>query len=335
MTNTPSSNGRGTGADGVGGRTPLKVLCITGWCRNGSTIIGNILNEIPDFFHVGELHFLWKNAAGRGVNEACGCGLKLVECPVWSTILPIGQPQGSTLVEHADAVIRRQLGSVRTRHTWQVLGRGLHNEQIRAHATLMTDVYHAIAARRSARVIVDTTKIPGESALLEHLDGIVPYYVHLVRDPRAVAQSWSKPKEYVYAMGPGKSTGYWTGFNLAARAITKRYPQRSMFLRYEDFIADPAGTIDRLLRLCDSTIEANPMTDRTVQLHTNHTVTGNPDRFHTGATVIRPTDDGWRTGLSKSALRTVAALSWPLARRYGYGTAGVPARDATKSKERG
>ena len=23
----------------------LKVVCITGWCRNGSTIMGNVLNE--------------------------------------------------------------------------------------------------------------------------------------------------------------------------------------------------------------------------------------------------------------------------------------------------
>ncbi|WP_107656888.1 sulfotransferase [Nocardia suismassiliense] len=296
----------------------VKVLCITGWCRNGSTIIGNILNEIPGFFHVGELHFLWRNAAGRGVNEECGCGRKLVDCPFWSTILPIGQPAGTTLVEHADAVIRRQLGSVRTRHTWRVLGRGLHNEQIRAHAALMTQVYQTIAERSESRVIVDTTKIPGEAALLAHLDGITPYYVHLVRDPRAVAQSWSRPKEYVYAMAPGKSTGYWTGFNLATHAITRRYPARSMFLRYEDFIADPAGTIDRLLRLCATDPAANPVADRTVELHTNHTVTGNPDRFKIGETVVRPTDDSWQRGLSKSARRTVAALSWPLSRRYGY-----------------
>jgi hypothetical protein len=40
---------------------PVKVLSINGWCRNGSTIIGNLLNEVDGFFHVGELHFLWKN----------------------------------------------------------------------------------------------------------------------------------------------------------------------------------------------------------------------------------------------------------------------------------
>ncbi|QIS03793.1 sulfotransferase family protein [Nocardia brasiliensis] len=303
--------------------TPLKVLCITGWCRNGSTIIGNILNEVPGFCHVGELAFLWKNAAGRGVNQECGCGRKLFDCPVWSTVLPIGQPADTPFTEHADTVIRRQQGSVRTRHTWQVLGRGLRSAPLRAHAALMTEVYHAVAERTNSRVIVDTSKIPGEAALLPYLDDIIPYYVHLVRDPRAVAQSWSKPKDYVYAMSPGKSTGYWTGFNVATHAITRRYPQRSLFLRYEDFIAAPEPTIGALLAHCDSDPAANPVTDRTVELRTNHTVTGNPDRFHTGTTVIRGSDDSWRTGLPKSAQRTVAALSWPLARRYGYALAAT------------
>ncbi|MET8423539.1 sulfotransferase [Nocardia sp. NPDC004860] len=297
---------------------PVKVLCVTGWCRNGSTILGNILNEIPGVFHVGELHFLWKNAAGRGVNELCGCGHKLVDCPFWSTILPVGRPDGATLEDHADTVIRHQLGYVRTRHTWQVLGRGLRNEPIRAHADLLTQVYHAIAERSRSRLIVDTSKMPGEAALLSYLDGITPYYLHLVRDPRAVAQSWSKPKEYVYAMSAGKSTGYWSGFNLASHAIGRRYPRRSLFLRYEDFIADPAGTLDTVLRLCEIDPGANPMTDRTIELHANHTVTGNPDRFNTGVTVIRPTDDSWRGALPNSAKATVAALSWPLAIRYGY-----------------
>ncbi|WP_067563429.1 sulfotransferase [Nocardia acidivorans] len=300
------------------GAPPVKVLCITGWCRNGSTILGNILNEIPGVFHVGELHFLWKNAAGRGVNEQCGCGHKLVDCPFWSTILPIGRPAGTTPQAHADTVIRRQLGHTRTRHTWQILARGPHNEQVRAQAELMTRIYRAVAERSASPVIVDSSKMPGEAALLARMDGITPYYLHLVRDPRAVAQSWSQPKQYVYAMSAAKSTGYWTGFNLASHAINRRYPRRSLFLRYEDFIAEPAATIDTVLRWCEIDPASNPMTDRTVQLHANHTVTGNPDRFHTGVTVIRPTDDRWRSALPASARRTATALSWPLAQRYGY-----------------
>ena len=298
---------------------PLTILCVNGWCRNGSTIIGNVLGEVPGFFHVGELHFLWKNSAGAGSNNLCGCGAELTRCPIWSQILPIGRPPGVSAEAHAATVAGRQQACVRTRHTWRVLRGGLRNAQLREHAELMTSVYRAVAERTGARVIVDTTKIPGEAALLPYLDGVTPYYVHLVRDPRAVSQSWSRQKDYAYVMPSWKSTAYWHGFNLAAEAISRRYPDRSMFLRYEDFTADPAGATGRLLEFCGTGREANPLAGgRTVELHTNHTVTGNPDRFRSGPTVIRDRDDAWRDGLGWPATLTTLALSWPLSRRYGY-----------------
>jgi Sulfotransferase domain len=298
--------------------TDVTVLSITGWCRNGSTILGNVLNEVPGYVHVGELHFLWKNAAGKGVNSSCGCGAVLTECPLWSQILLAGMPTGVTLDEHATEVIRRQRAAVRTRHTWRVLRRGIRDGDSRAHAALMAATYREIATRTGATVIVETNKIPGESALLARLDGVDPYYVHLVRDPLAVAQSWRVPKDYVYTMSASKSTAYWDGFNIAAHALTRRYPERSLFLRYEDFIADPAGTVDTLVRLCGQAAAVNPVQGHAVDLHTNHTVTGNPDRLHTGPTIIRDRDDGWRTGLPLRARLAATALSWPLSMRYGY-----------------
>jgi hypothetical protein len=316
MDTTP---GRDTGPAPGG---PVKVLSITGWCRNGSTILGNVLGEIPGFCHVGELHFLWLNSAGRGANSQCGCGAELTSCPVWSELLPTGRPADLPARAWAQTVVRRQRGYLRTRHTWRVLRRGLYSPQVRAHADLLTQTYHAIAERMSARVIVDTSKMPGEAALLPYLPGVTPYYVHLVRDPRAVAHSWSQQKEYCYIMPAGKSTAYWDGFNLASEAISRRHKKRSLLLRYEQFIADPGGTIDALLRLCECDTAANPVRGRTVDLHTNHTVTGNPDRFRTGPTVIRDTDDSWRTGLSRQDQLTATALSWPLLRRYGYRAGG-------------
>jgi hypothetical protein len=302
----------------------LTILCITGWCRNGSTIIGNILNEVPGAFHVGELHFLWRNAVGRGANSSCGCGLHLTECDIWSKVIAAGRPAGKTAQQHADEVIRRQLGYVRTRHTWRVLGRGLYCDGIREHAELMTTTYRTIADLTGSRVLVDTTKIPGEAALLPHLDGIKPYFVHLVRDPRSVAQSWSVEKDYVYTMSAPRSTAYWHGFNSASQAILRKHPDRSMFLRYEDFIADPAGTVDALLRLCGADPAANPVRDgRTVELHPNHTVTGNPDRFHSGKTLIRDSDDSWKTKLSAPAKLAAVSLSWPQFTRYGYRYGGT------------
>jgi hypothetical protein len=303
--------------------SPLKILCITGWCRNGSTIIGNILNEIPGFFHVGEIHFLWKNSAGKGANNSCGCRKPLTECAVWSEVLEAGRPRGVPAEEHAATVRRRQLAYVRTRHTRRVLKRGPHCDGICEHADLMALTYHTAAKIMDARVLVDTNKMPGESALLPHLDGVRPYFVHLVRDPRAVAGSWSGWKQYAYPMSSSKSTAYWHGFNLASRAITRKYPERSMFLRYEDFVADPTSAIDGLLRLC-GVEAANPMGGgRTIELHTNHTVTGNPDRFETGPTLIRDRDDSWKARLSGPAKLAAVTLSWPLFRRYGYRYAGT------------
>ncbi len=297
---------------------PLTVLCITGWCRNGSTIIGNILNEIPGFMHVGELHFLWKNSAGLGVNSKCGCGQVLTQCPFWSGVLAKSPPAGTSPGEFAAEVARRQRTAVRTRHTWRRLRRGADDADVLAHAELMSRTYAEIAARSGAKVIVDTSKIPGEAALLPFIDGIAPYFVHLVRDPRAVAESWREPKQYVYAMSATKSTLYWFGFNLATRAITRRYPDRSLFLRHEEFLADPAGTIDRLLALVGTGPAVNPVNGRVVELHPNHTVTGNPDRFLTGPTALREADDRWRTSLPKRARLAAVVFSWPLFRRYGY-----------------
>lgn len=298
--------------------TPVTVVSVTGWCRNGSTILGNVLGEVPGFVHIGELHFLWKNAIGLGVNDLCGCGATLTTCPIWSGVLAAGVGDGHGLREHAQSVIARQRALVRTRHTRRVLRRGLDSADIRAHATLMGEVYQAIAARTGARVIVDTSKMAGESALLTHLPAVTPYFLHLVRDPRAAAHSWYSPKQYIYAMSPARSSAYWTGFNVAAHALTRRHPERSMFLRYEDFVADPAGTVDALLRWCGADPGGNPVHGRTVELHTNHTVTGNPDRFRTGATVIRDRDDAWRDALPTPARLAATALSWPLAYRYGY-----------------
>jgi hypothetical protein len=314
---------------------PIKVLSINGWCRNGSTIIGNLLNEVPGFFHVGELHFLWKNAHGNGSNTKCGCGLDLLACPIWSKVIAAELPPGEDLEAHAREVRRRQWASLRTRHTWRVLRRGLGSDARREHAATMARAYRAIAEITGSTVIVDSTKIPGEAALLPQVEHIDPLYLHLVRDPRAVAHSWSRQKDYAYVMPAKRSTAYWVGFNLASQALVKRHPERSMFLRYEDFIREPASTIRSLIEWCGGDPSHNPVRGRTADLKTNHTVTGNPDRFKSGPTEIRAFDGMWRTELSTRAKLITLALSWPLLTRYGYPLRGGDVAETSQRSLRG
>jgi len=296
----------------------IKVLYITGWCRNGSTIIGNVLNEVKGFFHTGELSFLWKNAYGNGSNTFCGCGEALTRCGIWSKVLEEEAPAGSTPASHALEVVKRQTRSVRTRHTWRILREGTRSEDVREYAATLGRAYRAIARATGSHTIVDSGKLPSEAALLPHVEGITPYSLYLVRDPRAATHSWTKTKQYVVPMSAMRSTTYWVGFNLASEAVIQRYPERSFFLRYEDFIAEPASVMARLLQLVGADSAANPVRGRTVDLGKNHTVTGNPDRFRSGPTLLRPEDDAWRKELPGRARALTQALSWPLMARYGY-----------------
>ncbi len=99
-------------------------------------------------------------------------------------------------------------------------------------------------------------------------------------------------------------------------------PERWMFLRYEDFAAEPRTTVSRILSFLDEA-EAPPFVDdTTVVLGENHTVAGNPNRFRTGAVKVR-LDDEWRRRLPRVEQAVVRALAWPLLRRYGYPLVGA------------
>jgi hypothetical protein len=298
-------------------QSAVTVLYITGWCRNGSTLIGNILNEIEGFCHVGELHYLWKNFLSKGTNTRCGCGASLATCEVWRPVLETTGLH-EKVEEYAERVLTYQ-ECVRTRHIRRVLGyAGQGSSCLAAYAEILSHTYAAIQSVTGAGIIVDGSKYPAEAALLPHVQGVRPTYLHLVRDPRAIAYSWSRAKEYIPAMSASRSTAYWVGFNLASDAIRRQYPDTSLFLRYEDFIAEPAAGIERILRLLGIDPARNPVQGRSVTLNVNHTVTGNPDRLEGGSVTVRAQDVDWRNKLPRTSALAATLLSAPFMRRYGY-----------------
>ncbi|WP_279581096.1 hypothetical protein [Fodinicola feengrottensis] len=146
----------------------LTVLFVTGWCRSGSTVFGNVLAEIPGVFHAGELRYLWQNGVlGTGSNRRCGCGVDLVDCPLWSKVADAGRPADRTLIEHATDVVGWQR-DCRTRHTGRVLRRPPAN----GWPQTLLATYRAIADQTGASVIVDSSKYASDAALATHLDEI-------------------------------------------------------------------------------------------------------------------------------------------------------------------
>jgi len=308
------------GGEGEGrGGGALTVLHVTGWCRSGSTLLGNILNEVEGIVHVGELHYLWRNGVlGTGSNTSCGCRRELVACPLWSRVLAAEVGERGSVGALAPEIVACQDARFRTRHTWRLLRAPRSDDTTRSHLAAMAATYRAIQAATGARIIVDSSKLASEAAALLHLEGIRPLALHMVRDPRAVAWSWHRQKAYIGRRAAADSTWYWAGFNLAAEAVSRRLPGASLLLRYEDFTGDPEGSVRRVLAMLGEPEDRCPVRGRLVTLGDNHTVTGNPDRFLTGPVEVRAEDAAWRTRLPRRSALAATALALPWLGRYGY-----------------
>ena len=195
----------------------------------------------------------------------------------------------------------------------------------------MLSLYQQVATVTGARVVIDSSKRPSDAALLRLLPGVNPYFVHLVRDPRAVAYSWARKKAQLDRDRPAlmsphtvlDSTVSWLSWNLAAESLRKRVGAGHFSLvRYEDFVSRPHAVLERILALVGEAGASVPLSeDRAAELSTNHTVSGNPDRFSTGRVKLRE-DREWRSKQATTDRLLTTLVALPLLHRYDYALRG-------------
>jgi hypothetical protein len=299
----------------------VRVLYIAGSGRSGSTIVDNILGQADGVVNVGEVRFLWE----RGVlgDRLCGCGEPFSTCPYWQ---PVMASVGDVDAARMASLLAR---GTRARHVpWLVRARrnpAAVVSRLEELPAVLGRLYAAIAENARARVIVDSSKLPPYGEVLRHVPGIDISYVHLVRDPRATAHSWSRAKPLperdggvMQRQGPAKSAALWTLWNAAAEGLWRGEVDRYLRVRYEDVIADPRPALARMLALVGEPADDLPfVSDHEVQLRPAHGVAGNPSRFTTGVVALRA-DAGWRDAMRTRDRALVAAISSPLLLRHGY-----------------
>jgi Sulfotransferase family len=309
----------------VSDRPRVKVLYIAGSGRSGSTILDRILGQLDGFFSVGELCNLWDR--GLLAHRKCGCGVPVDACPTWTGILTSGFGRLPDETE-ASRVIALRGAFVRVRHIPLVLathwrpGAAGHDELL----GVLERLYRAVAQHTGCRVLVDSSKAPLYAELLARIPSIDLHVVHLVRDPRATAYSWLRTKQLpdfgdvrqMQRLRPLKSSGLWALWQTMSELLMRRPPGRYLRLRYEDFVADPKAAVRRVAALVGEEPVAWPFDSAAgVRLGVTHSVSGNPNRFETGAVQLRP-DTEWVHGLGWRQRALVAAVTWPLLLRYRY-----------------
>ena len=303
------------------------VVYIGGFGRSGSTLLERLLGEVSGVACLGEVIHLWERGVVR--NELCGCGTTFHDCRFWSAV---GERAfGSWTDRHATSVrqlhdaVDRQRRIPLTMLRWT---RRNSRMQLARYATAYSSIYSAAAALTGADVLVDSSKHASLAFALTHSTQIDLRVIHLVRDPVAVAHSWSKTvrrpeaedadDELMARFSPAKASALWTSNNLFLQLLRTRHVPVTR-LRYEDLARQPQRAIAQAWAQLDLPGSPDlPITGHhTVKLNPIHSVAGNPMRFTTGELAIEP-DEAWRTDMPAGQRRLVASMTWPMRAWYGY-----------------
>lgn len=304
---------------------PPVVLYIGGSGRSGSTLLECLIAELPEVTVLGEVAHLWERGVTLG--ELCACGSPFHDCPFWSRVgeHAFGGWDNVDIdrVRHLKTEVDRQRRMLRTsRRRPTPSTRKLAAE----YAGHFRRIYAAAAEVSGARIVVDSSKVAPTALALSHDPGIDLRVLHIVRDSRGVAYSWSKQvsrpetgdTELMPQLSARSSTQLWLSHNLSIGALSyRRVPVHR--IRYEDLLDDVTGTVAEAWRALELPGSAElPMTDaQTIELHPTHSVAGNPMRFRTGPTTLRP-DTAWQQRMSAADRRLTTALSFPALKLYHY-----------------
>lgn len=262
-----------------------KLIYIGGYGHSGSTLLEYLLASSPGVVACGEVSSVLRQ---RGRKAKCTCGQLAKDCPVWGPL----QAEPSAL------------------EGW-------------SHEGLTLALFERIGRDHAA--MVDSSKTPWNSLVapfrLRREIGKGFVLLHLVRDPRAV--SWSAVKK-AGRQGPRPLMGLrcsaaaigWTAANLACELFGRTYPDQYMRLRYEDLVHSP----DRVMReLFASLLPGVVWRPEEIGASANrHQLYGNRMRSRSLSLAEIKEDSAWRSDMPRAYRALVAALVWPLGKRYGY-----------------
>lgn len=313
-----------------------RVLFIGGLGRSGSTLLERILCELPGVCSLGETVHLWQR--GLADDERCGCGEPFSGCPFWRKVGDAAfggweKFDAAGFQSLKDSVDRTRFVPALSRRTLP----GDLRERVTGYDAVYRTLYDAARTVSGRDLLVDSSKHISLACCLRWSEEIDLRVLHVVRDARAVAYSWSKTVSrpeavegsaegaYMARWSAGKTAMHWNAQNLGFGALA-RQGVPTLRVRYEDFVREPEATVRRVAVFAglDETVPLPFRTDAgevAVDLTPNHQVAGNPMRFRTGRIALRA-DEAWRTALGARQRYVATGLTLPLLARYGYLRAG-------------
>jgi|YNPBryunderm2012_1023409.scaffolds.fasta_scaffold00962_10 hypothetical protein len=319
-------------------KNALQILYIAGAGRSGSTLLGDILGQMPGMLHVGELRGIFDYTTIPDGVMLCSCGRPYSECSFWNPIFEAAFGRDWPIVFN-DFRVERNLPRAITlpfRALSRSIGQDLLNPGQRKTFTAIVSLLRVIAEKHPGTIIIDSSKSGAFGWILAQQPGVSMIAVHLVRDPRATVFSWvNRPIPLVEPFGVKWRATIRTMDNKAAiedwiRANGSAWLMKwlgipYMRIRYESFVEDPAGSVESILRfaqhhgfsIAENFALLSRLKEKRFCLGERHLIGANP-RVKSQREVQLREDIVWlrETPWPKRLLWTIIFLPWLL--WYGY-----------------
>lgn len=294
-----------------------KIVLMLGYPRSGSTVSGELMNQLPLFLHVGELERLWylrDNKPSLYPQVICSCGNHLNECDLW-------QPYVENLKLKIQEINTRENLNLNNRTLLKIKQDFIEKGKFKTKETkIYTEILYAFydsVYKGENKIILDTSK---ELWYAEYLESTKLYdisYIHLVRDMRGVVISRQKKMKkvddnnkinlnYKYLFYDSLRWN-WMNFQISKFLENKK----SINIRYEDLVRNPQKPLVELGNMMNVTVDPNfaVNTDNEFIIHENHVIHGNRFRFTRG--VVKLSEDiRWKKQLKKWDHRLMEKISW-------------------------
>jgi hypothetical protein len=171
------------------GRT--RLVFVGGLGRSGSTLLELLVGELPGVVSLGEVVHMWERGLTAG--ERCGCGEPFRACPFWGKVGEIAFGGWNAFDLDAFRALRQSVD--RTRFIPRLSRATLPDPllaQVREYTGHYLRVYQAACEAAGASVAVDSSKHASLAHCLRWCPDLDLRVLHVVRDSRAVAYSWTK-----------------------------------------------------------------------------------------------------------------------------------------------
>lgn len=303
-----------------------EILYIGGHGRSGTTIVERIFARGIGAFSAGEVHRFWEYGISK--NWKCACNEELTNCPFWSKVLSnvtrrMGVEMGDIVsawrkVARPKSIPLIFLPSIRTYN---------FSANFDMYKSFLSEFYNEVSSLSGRKRIVDSSGSAIHGIILSEVGGINVSMIHLIRDPRAVANSnkrvknnpASSRKNEMSRKGVVRTSISWRVVNKILDFLRENKFESSTIARYEDLFLNPSVEFPCLSERVDFEFENEKIFDgpSTVFFEDDHMGQGNPIRFKNGKVDLY-LDDKWKIEMHEVDKLVCYLMCYDMLEEYSY-----------------